>query len=106
MPCGMRLVCRTSHPSFIDKQGLIFVKASGGNLKNVAAQLPDYVATTSASTVTGDPGYLLDPTNTSSWAYALQPGKAVSQLAGVNKLPQPMISQIRLYQRHFFLNSF
>jgi len=90
----------------IDKQGLIYSKAAGGDLKIVAAKFPDYVATTATSTVTGDPAYLLDPTNTSSWAYALLPGKAVSLLTGANKLPQAMISQIRLYQRYFYLSNF
>ena len=90
----------------IDKQGLIYTKAIGGDLKNVAAKFPDYVATTSTSTVTGDPAYLLDPTNSNGWANALLPGNAISKLTGVNKLPQAMISQIRLYQRYFYLNNF
>jgi hypothetical protein len=93
----------------IDKQGLAFVNANNGNLGNIAAQLPDYNAATTAAvtgTVVGDPAYLLNPTPTTSWAYALLPGKTVSALASPNKLPQSMISQIRLYQRYFYLNTY
>jgi prepilin-type N-terminal cleavage/methylation domain-containing protein len=92
----------------IDKQGLLFANnnSMGTNnvLANLAAKLPDYVATTSNSTVTGDPAYLLDPSNTKGWANALLPGKAVGTMAAP-KLPQSMVSQIRLYQRCFYLNN-
>jgi hypothetical protein len=99
----------------IDKQGLAFVNANGttsANLSNIAAQLPDYNATTatpsaSNGALTGNPAYLLDPTQTTGWAYALLPGNGVSTAAiGSITLPQSMISQIRLYQRYFYLNSF
>ena len=90
----------------IDKQGLYYTNSNRSLLKNIAAKLIDYSSTaaTTAPTVKGDPAYLLDPTNTKSWAYALLPGQAVSQL--VPTLPAPMIAQIRLYQRYFYLNSF
>ncbi len=96
----------------IDKQGLTYIKARGGDLKNIAAKLPDYSMTatpTAAGTVAGDPAYLLDPnksTNPVSWTYALLPGKGVSTVTGTSKLPQAMISQIRVYQRYFYLNTY
>jgi len=92
----------------IDKQGLIYIQNSGINLKTVAAQLPDYVATTTSSTVKGDPAYLLDATNNKGWAYALLPTSAggKSPLATATGMPQSMVSQIRLYQRYFYLNNF
>jgi prepilin-type N-terminal cleavage/methylation domain-containing protein len=80
----------------IDKQGLAFVNANNGNLGNIAALLPDYTAGS-------NPAYLLDPTQTTGWAYALLP----SDTTGVSTiLPQSMTSQIRIYQRHFYLNNF
>jgi hypothetical protein len=92
----------------IDKQGLLFAEnnSTGSNnvLNNLAAKLPDYVATTATSSVTGDPGYLLDPANTNGWANALLPGKAAVTMTAP-KLPQSMMSQIRLYQRYFYLNT-
>lgn len=93
----------------IDKQGLATIKAKAGDLSKIAAVLPDYNAATTAAvtgTVVGDPAYLLNPSATTGWAYALLPGKAVSALASPNNLPQAMISQIRLYQRYFYLNTF
>jgi len=83
----------------IDKQGLAFVNANNGNLGNITALLPDYTAGS-------NPAYLLDPTQTTGWAYALLPGNGVSAVTGASKLPQSMISQIRLYQRYFYLNNF
>ncbi len=82
----------------IDKQGLAYMKARSGDLKNVAALLPDYV-------MGSDPAYLLNPANGASWAYALLPGNSVSKMAAP-ALPQPMISQIRLYQRCFYLENY
>jgi len=97
----------------IDKQGLTFVNAKNGDLSKLASQLLDYSPTVvwPTGTATGNPAYLLDPTKSSapvSWAYALLPGKGVSTAAitGSTKLPQAMISQIRLYQRYFYLNNF
>jgi prepilin-type N-terminal cleavage/methylation domain-containing protein len=94
----------------IDKQGFTFVNAHSnatGNMSTIAAALPDYLATTITSTVAGDPSYLLNPSQTTGWAYALLPGNAVSKAAiGSTTLPQPMVSQIRLYQRYFYLNTF
>ena len=95
----------------IDKQGLSYIQARGGDLKNIAAALPDYslTATPTTSSVAGDPGYLLDAKKSTapvSWAYALLPGNGVSKVTGTSKLPQTMISQIRLYQRYFYLNNF
>jgi prepilin-type N-terminal cleavage/methylation domain-containing protein len=93
----------------IDKQGLVFANsrstASNSVLNNLAVKLPDYVATTTTSTVTGDPAYLLDPANANGWANALLPGKVATTMTAP-KLPQTMVSQIRLYQRYFYLNSF
>jgi prepilin-type N-terminal cleavage/methylation domain-containing protein len=83
----------------IDKQGLLYMKAKGGDLSKVAGVLPDY-------TPGSDPAYLLNPTNTTSWAYALLPGHAVSALAAPSNLSQAMISQIRIYQRCFYLDNF
>ncbi len=82
----------------IDRQGLAYMKAKNGNLNNVAALLPDYVGG-------NDPAYLLNPGKTTSWAYALLPGNAVSKMAAP-KLSQSMISQIRLYQRCFYLENY
>jgi len=90
----------------VDKQGLVLLKQTGGDLKNIAAKLPDYAPATATSTTTGDPAYLLDASKTTGWAYALLPGKGVSQVTGTSKLAQPLISQIRLYQRYFYLNTF
>jgi prepilin-type N-terminal cleavage/methylation domain-containing protein len=89
----------------IDKQGLTYTKNSGIDLKNVASQLPDYVATTTTSTVTGDPSYLLNPSQATGWAKALLPGGLATTMTAP-KLPQEMVSQIRLYQRYFYLNNF
>ncbi len=83
----------------IDKQGLILLNSRGGDLSKVAAKLPDYTAGT-------NPAYLLDPSQSTGWAYALLPGHAVSTLTGANKLPQTSISQIRIYQRYFYLNAY
>lgn len=97
----------------IDRQGLTFVNAKNGDLSKIAAKLLDYSPTVKwpASTATGNPSYLLDPTKSTapvSWAYALLPGQTVSTTAitGSIKMPQSMISQIRLYQRYFYLNNF
>jgi hypothetical protein len=58
---------------------------------------------------------LLDPTKTTapvSWAYALLPtasgttGVSSAKIVGTTTLPKPMIAQIRLYQRCFYLNNF
>jgi prepilin-type N-terminal cleavage/methylation domain-containing protein len=91
----------------IDKQGLTYLNARGGTLLTIAAKLPDYSPTiTGPNNVKGNPDYLLDSSNVSSWTYALLPGKGVSTIAGASKLPQAMISQIRVYQRWFYLNNF
>jgi hypothetical protein len=86
----------------IDKQGLIYANSrstkTNSVLANVAALLPDY---TSGS----DPAYLLNPGKSSSWAYALLPGGPVSKMAAP-KLPQSMISQIRIYQRCYYLENY
>ena len=90
----------------VDKQGLVYANATSTTvLSKLAAVLPDYVATTTTPTVKGDPAYLLDPTNSKGWAYALLPGNTASKLAAP-KLPQSMLSQIRLYQRYFYLNTY
>ena len=95
----------------IDKQGLLYVQNSGIDMATVASQLPDYNAATTATvtgTVAGDPGYLLMPIVTTSWAYALTPTSAGgnSPMATATGIPQTMVSQIRVYQRCFYLNSF
>ena len=99
----------------IDKQGLAFVNAKGGDLSKIAAVLPDYspaVAWPTGAPVPGNPAYLLDPNKGPatpvSWAYALLPGNGVSTatITGTTKLPQAIISQIRVYQRCFYLNTF
>jgi len=102
----------------IDKQGLTFVNANGGDLSKIAAKLLDYSPTVkwpATSTVTGNPAYLLDPIDTTapvSWAYALLPtasgttGVSSAKIVGSTILPKPLISQIRLYQRYFYLNSY
>jgi len=95
----------------IDKQGLTFVNANSGDLSKIAAKLLDYSPTVTWPTSTspaGNPAYLLDPTQTTGWAYALLPTRTVSTTAitGTIKLPQSMISQIRLYQRYFYLNTY
>ncbi len=92
----------------IDKQGLTFIQQNGIDLANVAAQLPDYDATTTvAGGAAGDPAYLLNPSVTTSWAYKLLPGSSgmATTMSGT-KLPQTMVSQIRIYQRYFYLNSY
>ena len=96
----------------IDKQGLLYVNARSGDMSKLANLMLDYSPTIqwpTGSSPAGNPSYLLDPTKSTapvSWAYALLPGKTVSALASPNKLPQAMISQIRLYQRYFYLNTF
>jgi hypothetical protein len=51
---------------------------------------------------------LVDGTNSSiakSWATALQPvGAAPSPVATATGLPQTIVSQIRVYQRFFYIN--
>jgi len=88
----------------IDKQGLVFVQNSGIDLATLAAQLPDYVSGT-------DPANMLNPSSANaatSWTYALIPTSAggKSPLASATGVPQGMVSQIRFYQRCFYLNSF
>jgi prepilin-type N-terminal cleavage/methylation domain-containing protein len=91
----------------IDKQGLTYLKARGGSLLSIANKLLDYSPTiVGPNSVTGNPDYLLDSTNTKSWTYALLPGNGVSVVTGASKLPQVLISQIRIYQRCFYLNNF
>ena len=83
----------------VDKQALVYLKSVNGDLNSIAAALPDYVPTHNG----GDPAYLLNPLDSTSWAAALLPGGAVSSKMS---LPQPLISQIRLYQRSFYLDNF
>jgi prepilin-type N-terminal cleavage/methylation domain-containing protein len=100
----------------IDRQGLLWAQnkstASNSVLANAAAWLPDYSATTAVAitgTVTGDPAYLLNPKATTGWAYTLLPGNSSSmatKMTPTPRLPQAMVSQIRLYQRYFYLNSY
>jgi len=101
----------------IDKQGLVYVNAKGGDLSKIASAQLDYSPTVNwpiATSPAGNPAYLLDPTKSTapiSWAYALLPGGATGtvstiKIVGTTKLPQSMISKIRLYQRYFYLNTF
>ena len=90
----------------IDKQGLLYLQNSGIDMATVAAQLPDYVSGT-------DPANMINPSatySTTSWTYALAPtstgGSSPMATATTPQIPQSMVSQIRVYQRYFYLNTY
>jgi hypothetical protein len=83
----------------INAQGLIYVKKTAKDLKNFAVQLPDYVNGS-------DLADFLNPAKSTGWAYQLLPnGSAASPFSIATGMPQSMVSQIRIYQRYFYINN-
>ena len=75
----------------IDKQGLVFVKNSGIDMAKLASAFADGTDATVANT----------------WTAAITPASAGSKSAvsTATDIPQAMISQVRIYQRFFYINN-
>jgi len=75
----------------IDKQGLVFVKNSGIDMAKLAAAFADGTDATVANT----------------WTAAITPASAGSKstVSTATGIPQAMISQVRIYQRFFYINN-
>jgi hypothetical protein len=75
----------------IDKQGLVFMKNSGIDMAKLASAFADGTDATVANT----------------WTAAITPASAGSKSAvsTATGIPQEMVSQVRIYQRFFYINN-